>query len=329
MTARNAVKRAIGRLALAPLVAPIVRASLRRRINVVYLHYVGEPRPYYDGYYCGSTIERFADHLALLARHFEFATLQEVVSGAGALDGEAPRLAVTFDDGFDLISNGTADVLERHGISATTFVVVSTLDNANLMWRNKVSAICSLGDPGGVVNEYNRLAAAYGMAAATGITEVLRRSENWPSHANEDLADTLWQRCGLPPLDEFLDEHRPYFTWEGLRAWLARGHAVGFHTATHPYCDRIGGAEIEAEIVRPAALLREQLDIEFLPFSYPFGVRLPAEIERDLYERGVYDCALGIRGFARTGTPPFGLERAPIECEVRFSVFGNVLLGRP
>jgi peptidoglycan/xylan/chitin deacetylase (PgdA/CDA1 family) len=132
----------------------------------------------------------------------------------------------------------------------------------------------------------------------------------------------------MPSLAEFLDEHRPYFTWEGLERWLGAGHDVGLHTATHPFCSRLSTDEIRAEITEAAALLKTRLGLRFLPFSYPFGVRLGEAAERQLYNDGVFDCAFGIEGFVPRGTPDYRLERASIERDLAFEVFGNPLLMR-
>ena len=40
----------------------------------------------------------------------------------------------------------------------------------------------------------------------------------WDMARKDELADALWAACDMPPLSEFLDEHRPYFTADGLRA---------------------------------------------------------------------------------------------------------------
>jgi len=143
----------------------------------------------------------------------------------------------------------------------------------------------------------------------------------------EELVDDLWRACDMPVLDEFLEEHRPYFTWDGLKQWLAAGHHVGLHTATHPFCSGLGSEEVRTEIEEPASLLRSRLGLGFLPFSYPFGVRLCEMAEQQLYESRVFDCAFGIEGFVPRGTPDYRLERACIEGNFVFNVFGSALLG--
>src|SRR5262249_3036592 len=63
----------------------------------------------------------------------------------------------------------------------------------------------------------------------------LSASMGWAMERKEELVDTLWKACDMPPLHEFLDEHQPYFTRDGLKRWLAAGHGVGLHTASHPF----------------------------------------------------------------------------------------------
>ena len=327
MTGRATIKRAIGSVALAPGVEARTRRSLRKRLNVVYLHYVGELRPYYADFYAGSSLEQLDADLTKLGRYFEFCSLRELVAGAHRAD--APRLAITFDDGFDLIENGAADVLDRHGVRATAFVVTSVLDNRGLMWRNKLSAIRALAAASVYVPAYNALMERTGLPTIAAAAALMPASEAWPTPSKDELADELWRACGLPPIDEFLLAERPYFSWDGLREWIARGHEVGLHTHTHPFCSRLDAEGVEREIVEPARLLRRRLDLGFLAFSYPFGDRLDAASEREMHARGVFDCAFGIEGFARRGTAPFRLERACIEGELDYPVFGKALLGLP
>ena len=236
---------------------------------------------------------------------------------------------MTFDDGFDLLSNGAIDVLENHGVSATSFVVTSTVDNADLMWRNKLSAIRELTDESVCASRYNDLMAKSGLPPIRGAGSMMAASEAWPMSRKEELANELWIKCGMPPLHEFMERERPYFSWAGLRSWIARGHSVGLHTESHPFCSRLSPEALHAEIVEPGTLLRRHLDLEFLPLSYPFGARPRDKDELALYQLGAFDCAFGIEGFSSWSTRPFRLERASIEGELAYSVFGKAFLGMP
>ena len=327
MIGRAALKPVIGRLATSPPFSRRTSRQLARRVGIVYYHYVGDSTPWYSDFYAGTTAERLDRDLAELARWFEFASLREVVDGHS---GHArPRLALTFDDGFDLMRTGVLEVLERHGVSATTFVITSCVDNVGLMWRNKLSAARARRGDDVCGRAYNLVASAHEIAPISSGLELMHASRVWPMHRKDELADALWEACDMPPLADFLEEQRPYLGWDGLRTWIERGHSVGLHTRTHPYCERLGPEAEVDEIVEPARELRERLGVEWLPLSYPFGSRLRADSERRLFEAGVYDCALGIAGFAPAGTPAHRLERAAAERHLAYHVFGRAFAGRP
>jgi hypothetical protein len=59
------------------------------------------------------------------------------------------------------------------------------------------------------------------------------------------------------------------------------------------------------------------------------GVAYRPELEPLLEQDGLIACALGIRGFSRTGTNAMHLERASIEGDMRFSVYGKAFLDFP
>ena len=322
---KSLVEDAAALVSLSPVLSPVRRRALRGTTNIVYYHYIGPDVPYYADFATGCTLERFAQDLETLREHFRFASLAQVIAGRD--DAKKPLLALTFDDGFDLIASGVADVLELYGATATTFVITSCIDNEALMWRNKLSVIRALVDESVYVARYNELMRERGYPPVARGRMLQAASLAWPAGEKDELADALWASCDLPPVATVLAEYRPYFTWEGLERWLERGHDVGLHTATHPMCSRLDAAGIHAEIVEPAQLLRRRLGLESVPFSYPFGRRLPEAVERELYEQGVFSCAVGINGFAAVATPPYRLERACAEQGLGLSVFGRALLG--
>jgi len=322
------VKKGVGLLSLQPPFSSWLRRRLRGGINVVYTHYVGESVPYYADFYLGSTIDRFDRDLVFLKRHFDFVSLANLVGQEGPRNEPSrPLLALTFDDGFDALGNGVLEVLSHHEVQATSFVITDMVGNKNLMWRNKLTAIRALREERLYVRHYNDLVAKFGQPGISRGDELLPASTHWTMKWKDEMVDALWSACDMPALDEFLDEHRPYFTWGGLEQWLSAGHHVGLHTATHPFCSRLSPEEIRAEIEEPASLLRSRLGLRFLPFSYPFGIRLSAPVDQQLYESRVFDCAFGIEGFVPRGTPGYRLERASIEGDFAYSVFGSAFVG--
>ena len=280
-------------------------------------------------FYKGCTLERLRADLAALATVYQFAPLQRAVEFNNADERPArPYLAVTFDDGFDLNQPEFLALFDEFGVKVTTFVITSCLDNQNLMWRNKLSVIRAKVDEQTYVKKFNALAAKVGGRTLSHGGEMMLATHQWDMARKDEWADQLWQDCGLPPLREYLEEHRPYFSWDGLRSWLARGHSVGCHTKTHPRCSRLKPGDADGEIGAPARELKAKLGLNWLPFSYPFGDRLPRQTEEELFKQGAFDCAFGIEGFAKQHTPNHRLERQEMELTgAGWSVFGKAMLG--
>jgi peptidoglycan/xylan/chitin deacetylase (PgdA/CDA1 family) len=298
--------------------------ELERRTAIVYAHHVGAPAAHFAVVGGSLTLEQLDERLSTLARRSEFVPLAEVLA-----DGSGRRLAVTFDDGFDLVASGALDVLAAHGVKATTFVLTAMLGNRGLMWRNKLSAVCSLRPPQTCVHAYNHVMDRVGLPRIGDVSELLGAAMAWDMARKDELADALWSGCDMPPLPEYLDAHRPYLTDENAARWLAEGHTIGLHTATHPDCSRLDAEGVRAEILEPARALCARLGCASVTLSYPFGRRCLPVHEHLLRDSGVIDCALGIRGLSPPGTDRFRLERASIEGEMRFSVYGKALLGVP
>jgi peptidoglycan/xylan/chitin deacetylase (PgdA/CDA1 family) len=322
----NLLRRHAGILAISGPFAQRTLRGLGRRTKIVYAHHVGPPAPHLAAF--GPTFgpEELDAQLTTLGRHFEFAPLATVIEQTEAT---ASLVAVTFDDGFDLMGTGAKEVLDAHGVKATTFVLTAMVDNHGLMWRNKLSAICALRPPDAYVPAFNRVTAQVGAAPIREASELLGAAWLWDMARKEELADELWKACDMPSLAEYLDEHRPYLTREQLATWIADGHSVGLHTATHPDCARLDAEGVRTEILEPARRLRAELGVPALHFSYPFGRRCRPELEPLLERDGLLVCALGIRGFSLRATNPMYLERASIEGDMRFSVYGKAFLDFP
>jgi peptidoglycan/xylan/chitin deacetylase (PgdA/CDA1 family) len=325
----NALRRHVGILALS---SPFRRRTVRElagRTKIVYAHHVGPPAPHLAAFGPAFSPEQLDEHLRTLGRDFAFAALPEVLADGRTPDGSSPRLAVTFDDGFDLVGSGALDVLNAHGVTATTFVLPPMLDNHGLMWRNKLSAILALRPAETSVRAYNALAERTGSRRIGHSSELLGAAMGWDTARKDEFADELWAVCDMPPLRELLDEHRPYLSAEGVARWLADGHGIGLHTDTHPDCSKLDDDGVRAEILDPARRLCADIGCTSVAFSYPFGRKCRPAQERLLAESGLLDCALGVGGFSPRGTGPLGLERASIEGDMRFSVYGRAFLGFP
>jgi peptidoglycan/xylan/chitin deacetylase (PgdA/CDA1 family) len=330
MKFKGSIKSVLGAICESPLLRPQVRRSALRSVNVVYSHCVGNPGPHYTAFYNGCTAARFSEDLQRLSRVFDFAPLDEVLADQSSTSvRDRPILAVTFDDGLDLRESGAMEVLDRHGIKATAFVITSCLDNRKMMWRHMLSAIQTMVSDRVWRAKYNELALNHGLDPIEGGQDLMAVSRRWDMKHKDELAAELWNRCQLPPVETYLAEKRPYFGGEGLRSWLAAGHSIGFHTHTHPYCSQLQSTDLEGEFIQPALELKQRLGLGELSLSYPFGDRLQPALEHELFETGIFKAFFGIRGFKQKGVSNEKLERANIEGPgLGWAVFAANLLGR-
>lgn len=310
---------------------PWIRAwgvrSAGQDINIIYYHFAGPSAPHYASYYVGCTIERFERELLLLKQYFDFCELSDWLRDPDQTHRlERPRLAITFDDGLDLVASGVADVLQRVGARATVFVLTNSVDNRSLMWAHKLSAVYALAERRTFVGTFNDIMRERALPVAAHAGQVLIKAKQWPMREKDALAQRLWEACSIGSVADYLDEYQPYLTRDGLRNWIDRGHAVGLHTASHPLCSRLDDDEIAAEITEPADQLRSWGLCDDVPFAYPFGDRLKPDVEESLFREGVISCALGTAGFSPRGTAPYRLERMPAEGLMNYHVFAKPIL---
>lgn len=328
MHLKPAIKNAVGMVVRSPVLRPVVRRWALRRVNIFYYHHVGPSVPHYEAFYSGCTASKLADDLRSLSQVFDFVTLPELLAPACTQqDRERPTMAITFDDGFDLSRDQVMQVLTRYRVRATTFVITSCIDNRRMMWRHMLSAIEALVAESVWRAEFDKLSLACEFSPI-GSRGLLRAAAQWNMRYKDEWSALLWRACGLPPVEEYLDDKRPYFTWSGLKEWMAAGHCVGFHTHTHPYCGRLDHGDLEQEFIQPALALQRTLKLPDLPLSYPFGERLQPELERRLVDIGLFQAYLGIEGCSVKGTPKDALGRAGAEADnVGWTLLRGVLTG--
>jgi peptidoglycan/xylan/chitin deacetylase (PgdA/CDA1 family) len=311
-----------------PMLSAARRLFYGRRVSIVYYHGVWKNESIGKALFGGIDLDTFRDDMRVLRHYFKPVSLSEALRfNAGSEKADEPIVAVTFDDGYDLTRGGVTDVLDELGIPATTFIVSACVDNRHLMWQHKFSAIRFLRGSDTFVEKFNRLAEKIVPGSSIrSADEQTDRTYLWPMARKDEYAAALWEACDMPPCEEFIDEHRPYVDWADLEDWSRRGHEVGLHTSSHPFCSRLTTAEIEEEIIEPARQLRGRLRVNSVPFAYPFGNRLPRAREGEVAELGRLSCLLGINGISVQGTPPYHLERARAEAGLSESVFVRPLV---
>ncbi|MFT5171730.1 MAG: peptidoglycan/xylan/chitin deacetylase (PgdA/CDA1 family) [Candidatus Marinamargulisbacteria bacterium] len=319
---KSLIKRGLGGALSCRVFDTWLERLFKSRKVILNFHYVGESVSYYESFFGGLTLRRFDEQLTLLSHYFDFVPLSRILENEVS---NKPVLAITFDDGFNLIRSGVKDILEKHQAYATTFVIGSCLNNQSLMWRNKISAMKAIKGEVALVQVFNDIAHVFNCHPVGSFSELLHRSLFWRVEDIHPILDVVWARLELPLLKEYLRQEAPYFTIEELQDWVSAGHEVGCHTYSHFSARALGAGQIETEYLQPARDLCGIFSKEVIPFSYPFGVRFEGLMDEQLRMSRLFSTLLGVGGFSREDTSVFDLERLSADALFdRDLVFGLV-----
>lgn len=299
-----------------PVFQPLMHRFYRKRLPIVFYHGIWPAGSVMKQLFWGQDIDVFRAEMQALSKRFRFVTLDEIValnaSGSAPAD---PVMAVTFDDGHEMMRTGAIEVLEEFGIRSTIFVITNCVGNAHLMWMHALNAVWQTKGEAGLVTVMQKICAQRGLPAPgdtmIGFPYCLM---NWPMDEKDAIVADIFRAAGMPPMTEYLEQHRPYFGWDELATWIARGQCVGLHTATHPFCSGLSEDGIRREIIEPAQLLRQRLGIDNLAFAYPFGDRIASlRLEQQTCKAAGLTTMLGVTGTSVIGTPSWRLERIDTE----------------
>ena len=224
---------------------------------------------------------------------------------------------------------GTSAValLEEFGITATLFVVTSCVNTKRLRWMHALNAVAELRGTDRLLRETDRVFGRRKLDLGISSHSLSVSTKAWPMELKDEIVAEIFQGADMPPMVDYLDEYRPYADWDELKELARRGHRIGLHTRTHPFCSQISTDAIEIEIIAPSRELRARLGVNKLAFAYPFGDRLPnPEIEQRTCERAELSCMLGICGLSRWGTRRWQLDRVDAERGVAVELFSRPML---
>jgi peptidoglycan/xylan/chitin deacetylase (PgdA/CDA1 family) len=284
----------------------------------------------------GSTIihstDVFREHMRLLAKHYHPVSMDEVTAFlAGRLELPRSAVAVTFDDGYKDNYEIAAPILKEHGIPATFYVIVGSIESSNMPWfvrvrsafgmtkkaewRDREGAVYDLMKPSEKL-QARRKATAYCACATNGLqSERVAEIEK-----NLDVQDQL-QNADL------------MLTWNEIRALKKDGHIIGSHTMSHPNLAYLDQADMKRELSDSKEILERELGVEISHFAYPNPILEPIWNEssyataKEVGYRTVVTCD---RGRAKQDDDPGCLRRIVVpndKNELKWYI-DNTLAGR-
>ena len=229
-----------------------------------------------DPYQLAVSPERFAEHLAVLARMARPLPLAELPELLAA--GEVPKrtVAVTFDDGYADVLHVAKPLLTQFGIPATVFVTSGALGRE--LWWDRLDRIASAAAARGrpFILPIGKSVFVWPIKGVTSAEGALRQAlypklRALDQIAREAVLDQLAEVAGVS-LEANQIGLRRVVGRDELRH-LGAGNLVeiGAHTVTHPTLSQLSAERQREEIGGSGRDLEAALERRVTGFSYPFG----------------------------------------------------------
>lgn len=221
----------------------------------------------------------FERHLDWLAKHFRFATLDEVgcrIAEGGGFDN--PVVAITFDDGYRDVYEQAYPVLKRRGIPAAMFVVTDLIGRPSpqvhdTLYHAVAKAFATWDDPrrelfgvlsdvGIPAEEVLRERSATKSPTMVMSTLLPRLSQAQVGRIIRGLEAGLGNAAGTVPQT---------LAWSELAEMQRNGITIASHTQTHVSLPMETPERVAAELAGSKRALEQHLQTRVDHFAYPGG----------------------------------------------------------
>lgn len=266
------------------------------------------------------TIDEFDEEIALVAKRYEFVSVEDIA--VAVRDGRTipNAVAVTFDDGYTCAKAYGAPVLEKYGATATYFVITSlvhrgTPDGYDFFDRLEAQLYLTgvetldLTQIGMV-----RLPLTCDECKLKALKYVSREYKSIPGEMQARLDHELKAQLSVAeaPMRAYLahEVFRP-MDWDDVAELQRRGFTVGSHARTHRALSQLEEEDLRCELQGSRDDLRSQ-GVDNAALAYPFGQEAHYDARViDAARAADYPFALtAIPGINDAATPVFELYRA-------------------
>ncbi len=261
-------------------------------------------------------VRLFEDVMAMLARYYTVVPLHEIVEHLVAREPFArDSVAVTFDDGYEDNLRLGLPILTRYRIPATVFLATAFIDNAEVMWTERLEQ--ALRATRKDIIDVEGLGLSYREPPLPLSTPEQRRQGNrilsdlLKGHDAEGIARILKQLESQLEVD--LSRCMPrMLTWPQVRELAAAGIEIGAHGISHTIMTRLDFSTACEELRLSKAAIESKLQRPVRHFAFPNGraedfsepLRLAA---KSLGYESVSSCVWGLNWPGRDS--PYSIHR--------------------
>jgi len=264
----------------------------------------------------------FAEHVGYFASNYSVLPLPDAADALRRGRSLPPNaLSITFDDGYE-DNLAAAEVLARHGLSATFYITAGCLADGEPFWPSELrSLIAGIKGPELAVSAAGvdlRLPVATPAEKRAAVARFTKTFKAHPVPVREALRERLREASANAGAAS------PMLNWDQVRRMHALGMVIGSHTMTHPNLPNAGLERARVEIVESKARLEAEIGAPVTMFSYPNGGAdryMTREVAAIVREAGFGAATTSRNAFAGPSSDLFALERVQVSEELERVVF--------
>lgn len=271
-----------------------------------YAHIVSDAAPLHVRHlYPIPTVAKFKSDLDTLCRRYRPLQLSELerITRLRGRKESARYFVLSFDDGMREIYDVIAPILLDRGLPAILFLNSTTIDNAQLMWRHKISLLIERSQ-----QMPKRVPPQLNVRHSETVPDALKGLRFRDGHILDEVA-----RFYELNFDEYLQNARPYLTTGQILELARSGFEFGAHSETHPNFNEMGVEDQKKQISGSVESIRA-LGLPCRYFAFPFHDHgVPASLFSYMTSLDLV-CSFGTSE-ARVDSIPFSFQRFALDEE--------------
>lgn len=253
-------------------------------------------------------VKQFEQDLDYLSKYFQFVNWGEFKDFINGNFKPKKKIALlTFDDGFREFYDLVTPILERKGIYAINFINPAFIDNKDLMFRCKVSLIINEIEKNKEINPeiYNII-----QFKSDSKSEIKQKILQLNYHQTEIL-DKLTEALEIN-INSFLNEQKPYLSFEQLKSLTQKGFGISSHSWDHPLYNELSLNQKLETTSKTFDYLKNN-DFLYESFAFPFtDFGVEKAFFDELFKNKEMFCTFGSAGI-KLDSISKNLQRIPME----------------
>lgn len=265
--------------------------------------------PYLRHLYASPKPEHFRKHLALLLKHMEPLSLDDLINSRFPASGR-PGFHLSFDDGLRCVVEHALPILREMGVPATLFVNPDFVGNKNIFYRYKASLLLSHISMRPSQTKLWEIAEYLNTKAdRDSLKEAILAIPYRERYRIDELAQIAWLDFG-PQIAEL----QPYATEADLLNWLDGGFSLGGHSMDHPDYRELSSEARVKQTIASMDWVQATFGLTYRAFAFPFtDSGLPATLFESLARQERPPDILFGSGGLQQELHPGHYQRIPVE----------------